>query len=78
MAKHTNVELSDEIAGFVAGQVESGRYGSEDEVIRAGIRLLQDQETKMSALRNALIEGENSGEGVRFDVDAYLEGKLSS
>ena len=73
MSKNTSVELGEEIAGFVTGQVRSGRYGSASEVIRAGIRLLQDQETKMAALRAALKEGEDSGAPVAFDVDQFIE-----
>ena len=72
MAKHTSVELGDEIAGFVSEQVDAGRYGSASEVIRAGLRLLQDQETKMAALRSALIEGEKSGKAVSFDIDRFI------
>lgn len=75
MAKSTSVELGDEIAGFVSGQVESGRYATASEVIRAGIRLLQDKETKMAALRAALIEGENSGAATPFDADSFIERK---
>ena len=76
MSKNTSVELGDEIAGFVTGQVRSGRYGSASEVIRAGIRLLQDQETKMAVLRAALKEGEDSGAPVPFDVDRFLSDSL--
>ena len=72
MSKNTSVELGEEIAGFVSGQVEAGRYGSASEVIRAGLRLLQDQETKMAALRAALREGEESGDPVQFDVDQFV------
>ena len=78
MSKNTSVELGDEITGFVAGQVRSGRYGSASEVIRAGIRLLQDQETKMAVLRAALQEGEDSGAPVPFDVDRSLEARKAS
>ena len=78
MSKNTSVELGEEIAGFVTGQVQSGRYGSASEVIRAGIRLLQDQETKMAALRAALKEGEDSGEPVSFDVDQFIEARKVS
>lgn len=75
MSKNTSGELGDEIAGFVSGQVKSGRYGSASEVVRAGIRLLQDQETKMATLRAALREGENSGAAVPFDVDQFIEAR---
>ncbi|MBT7215103.1 MAG: type II toxin-antitoxin system ParD family antitoxin [Verrucomicrobia bacterium] len=78
MSKNTSVELGEEITGFVAGQVRSGRYGSASEVIRAGIRLLQDQETKMAALRAALKEGEDSGAPVAFDVDQFIEARKVS
>lgn len=76
--KSTSVELGEEITGFVTTQVKSGRYGSASEVLRAGVRLLQDQETKMAALRAALIEGEKSGAAVPFDVDAFIERKKGS
>jgi antitoxin ParD1/3/4 len=72
MAKNTSVELGDDIAGFISKQVDAGRYGSASEVIRAGLRLLQDQETKMAALRSALIGGENSGKAVSFDIDRFI------
>lgn len=79
MSKNTSVELGEEIAGFVSGQVKSGRYGSASEVIRAGIRLLQDQETKMAVLRAALKEGEDSGAPVAFNVDQFIAArKLTS
>ena len=50
MSKNTSVELGDVIAGFVARQVKTGRYGSASEVVRAGLRVLQNKETKMEAL----------------------------
>ena len=71
MAKNTSVELGDEIAGFVKAQVRTGRYGSASEVVRAGLRLLQDEETRMAALRAALVKGEQSGEAMPFDVDEF-------
>ncbi len=78
MAKNTSVELGDEIAAFVAGQVKTGRYGSASEVVRAGLRLLQDEETKMAALRAALIAGEQSGEPLPFDVDEFIASRKMS
>jgi len=77
MSRNTSVELGDEIAGFIDHQVNAGRYGSASEVIRAGIRLLQDQETKMEALRLALREGEESGSAIPFDMDAFIQSRKS-
>lgn len=79
MGRNTSVELGDEIAGFVDGQVKAGRYGSASEVVRAGLRLLQDEETKMAALRSALVAGEQSGAPMPFDVDEFIASrKLTS
>lgn len=61
MAKNTSVTLGDHFEKFINQQVNSGRYGSVSEVVRAGLRALEDQETKVLNLRNMLIEGENSG-----------------
>ena len=61
MAKNTSITLGKHFEEFVSLQLENGRYGSASEVIRAGLRLLEDKETKMKTLRRLLIEGEQSG-----------------
>ena len=61
MAKNTSVTLGNHFDGFIAGQVKNGRFGSASEVIRAGLRLLENTETKLETLRHILAEGEKSG-----------------
>ncbi|MEO1231680.1 MAG: type II toxin-antitoxin system ParD family antitoxin [Myxococcota bacterium] len=67
MAKNTSMSLGDHFEGFIAGQVASGRYGSASEVVRAGLRLLEEREQKVAALQRALDEGARSGEGGALD-----------
>jgi antitoxin ParD1/3/4 len=74
MGKNTSVTLSDHFMEFVGQQIEDGRYGSVSEVVRAGLRLLEEQEAQLQALREALIAGENSPSRP-FDFDAFLARK---
>jgi antitoxin ParD1/3/4 len=75
MAKNTSVVIGDHFAAFIEGQVAAGRYGSASDVVRAGLRLLEEQEAKLEALRTALIEGEESGIATEFDFDDFLARK---
>ena len=72
MPKTTPIILDDDLAGFVNRQVADGHYASTDEVVRAGLRLLEECETDIDALRSALIEGEQSGPSLPFDFNAFL------
>lgn len=71
MGKNTSVTLGEHYEKFIAVQIKEGRYGSASEAIRAGLRLLEEQETKLKALRRALKEGEDSGR-VQCSLDELL------
>ena len=71
MAKNTSITLGDHFDGFIAGQLESGRFGSASEVVRAGLRLLENSETKLETLRRLLDEGERSG-NADYSYDTFI------
>lgn len=75
MAQNTSISLDSHFTEFLSQEVSSGRYRSASEVVRAGLRLLEDQETQLAALRAALAKGEGSGEAEPFDFDAFVAAK---
>lgn len=77
MARNTSISLGDHFASFIDNQVQTGRYGSASDVVRAGLRLLEEHEAKVQALQAALIAGEESGTPEPFDFDAFIAKKRS-
>lgn len=78
MSKNTSISLGDHFADFIAAQVRTGRYGSASDVVRAGLRMLEEQEIRIKALQDALALGENSGAPTAFDFDAFIAEKRAS
>ena len=71
--KNTSVSLGAYFDQFVSSQVSTGRYKNVSEVIRAGLRLLENEETKAIALKNAIQEGIDSGIAHDFDWEEHLK-----
>lgn len=73
-----NVSIGERWEGYVAEIVKSGRYGSASEVVREGLRLVEEREAKLQALRdtlNASIEegGEVTPEELRASLDRTMQ-----
>lgn len=72
MDKNTSVAIGDHFQRFIEQLVKQGRFGSASEAIRAGLRLLEEREAKLAALRNAIQEGIDSGPAEAFDFDEFI------
>ena len=74
MAKNTSFVLGEHFDDFVASQVSAGRYANATDVIRSGLRLLEEREAKLQAIRQAIAEGEASGIAGPLDIDRIKVG----
>jgi len=76
MARTMTIDTGSELRGFVESLVDSGQYKTNSEVIREGLRLLQEKQatSKLETLRKLIEEGENSGEAVDWNVNEFLAG----
>jgi antitoxin ParD1/3/4 len=74
MARTMTIDTGNELRGFVESMVDSGQYKTNSEVIREGLRLLQEKKaaSKLETLRRLIDEGENSGDPVNWSVDDFL------
>lgn len=71
--KTTSVALGPHFEDFIQASILSGRYNNASEVVRSGLRLLEDQEQKIAALRYAIEEASSSGYVEEFDFDSHLQ-----
>ncbi len=72
MPRNTSVTIGNHFEAFIAEQLKEGRYGSASEIVRAGLRLLEEQESRIRQLRAALIEGEESG-FVEYSLQEFMD-----
>jgi len=73
MGKNTSISLGNHFEDFIESTITNGRFGNASEVVRAGLRLLEDEENKVIALRKAIQEGRDSGIAEDFDPEKFLK-----
>ena len=73
MGRNTSVSLGNYFECFVENNISEGRYKNASEVIRAGLRLLEEEENRITLLKNAIKEGIDSGIAVNFNPPKHLE-----
>ena len=73
MSKNTSITLGNYFDQFIQGILREGRYKNASEVVRAGLRLLEEEEQKIITLRHAIDEGINSGLAEDFDPEEHLK-----
>ena len=74
MPRTITFQPSDQLGDFVEDLVQSGYYNNQSEVIREGLRLLQEKiaRSKVKELKKMIEEGENSGDPIDWNADAFL------
>ena len=73
MSKNTSISLGDYFDNFIKRSVSEGRFKNASEVIRAGLRLLEQEEDKVLALKKTIQEGIDSGVAQDFDPSTHLK-----
>jgi len=74
MSRNTSISIGDYFDNFIQNRISAGRFKNASEVVRAGLRLLEAEENRIIALREAIQEGIESGVAYDFDPDSHLEG----
>ena len=72
MAKNTSILIGSYFENFINQQVQSGKFSSASEVVRAALRAFEHEEDKKTELVKALKKGENSGFVDGFDREVFL------
>lgn len=77
MNRNTSISIGNHFDSFIQSSISAGRFKNASEVVRAGLRLLEEEENRMLALRKAVQEGIESGIASNFNPEAHL-GKLKT
>ncbi len=73
MGKNTSISLGNHFESFIESSISKGRFGNASEVVRAGLRLLEEEENRVLALRKAIQEGIDSGRNENFNSENFLK-----
>jgi antitoxin ParD1/3/4 len=73
MGRNTSISLGNHFESFIEHTISDGRFTNASEVIRAGLRLLEEEENRVIALRKAIQEGIDSGIAKDFEPEKFLD-----
>jgi antitoxin ParD1/3/4 len=73
MSRNTSISIGTYFDNFIQNRISAGRFKNASEVVRAGLRLLEEEETRIIALREAIQEGIESGIAYDFNPESHLE-----
>lgn len=72
MGRNTSISLGNHFESFIESSISAGRFSNASEVVRAGLRLLEEEENRIAALKAAINEGVASGRATEFDSQVHL------
>ena len=72
MGRNTSISLGNHFENFIDSSISAGRFSNASEVVRAGLRLLEEEENKIAALKAAINEGIASGRAADFNPQEHL------
>jgi antitoxin ParD1/3/4 len=73
MSRNTSISIGDYFDSFIQNRISAGRFKNASEVVRAGLRLLEEEENRIIALREAIQKGIDSGIAYDFDPESHLD-----
>ncbi|GAB1377132.1 type II toxin-antitoxin system ParD family antitoxin [Lactococcus petauri] len=73
MSRNTSILLGEHFDTFIQNSISEGRYNNASEVVRAGLRLLEEEENRYISLKEAICEGIDSGISTDFNPLTHLE-----
>ena len=78
MSRNTSISIGEYTDDFIQYRISVGRFKNASEVVQAGLRLLEEEENRMLALKEAIQEGIESGIAYDFHPESHLKGLKAS